>query len=456
MVDNQIRFFLLNLSALSLAIWVFLQLRDQHRLFNISYIILITHSVGIISLLSYLLTAKDDVIFNNMYQLYIYDHVFAIVLSVFIPIVSIFILSQLLQTKNFSAFDFLTRNKLPSPLMVKFTLFIATNTIIFNTFFLIGRSLPLLGYITTVVHATFTLFSFWIGYWNVRLKWVFYVVLFSILFDSGVSVLAGGRFILFAHLALLFIGYVVSVPRQKQRVLITAAVFLLPLIYSLVAVMGVVRDRIGRGEEVLLEEGRISSYISAFGDVLSGDSGLEDEDLSDLGQGRSINWPNFSVMALSPDVIPYVGFTNIQNEIDAIFTVSGVSSGTTREAIDESRRNQIEKGLGTGMANRYGYVVNESTSVEWSLLADTWSKGGPLFYFIFYSVLFFIFIVYESMVSYRDDFSRLVYTLVLVRVVMFVSSSLPFYFILRAVLLDTILAFLIINTFLFFDKRIRI
>ena len=108
------------------------------------------------------------------------------------------------------------------------------------------------------------------------------------------------------------------------------------------------------------------------------------------------------------------------------------------------------------MANRYGYRVNESTSVEWSLLADAWSKGGPLLYFILFSVLFLIFLLYENQISTKDNFSRLIYTLILVRIVTVVSGALPFYFTIRSILLDTIFAFLIITVFLFLNKYFKV
>ena len=126
-----VQFFLLNFSALFLLVWVFLYLRVKKRIFNISYIILVSHFGGIAFLLYYLLTAKDDVIFNNEYQIHIYDHVPSIVLSNFIPIISVFLVSLLVRKQADSAFEFLISNVNPSPLLIKFTLFIGIVSVVF-------------------------------------------------------------------------------------------------------------------------------------------------------------------------------------------------------------------------------------------------------------------------------------------------------------------------------------
>jgi hypothetical protein len=234
-----------------------------------------------------------------------------------------------------------------------------------------------------------------------------------------------------------------------------ALVFVLaPFMVTLVGVMGVVRDRIGRGEDALRAEGRVELYLEAFKEVVTGQSGISDERIDQLGKGRNINWPNLSAIALSPAVIPYVGFANISDEVSAIFTIEGLSGGTDLENITQARVNQIEKGLGSGMANRYGFMVNEGNSVEWGLLADAWSKGGLWMYLALFSLLFFTFLTIEKIISRRSLFERVVYTMVLVRVVWLVSNSQPVYHTIRVLLLYFSMTFLIVQTFKLFSRKI--
>jgi hypothetical protein len=451
--DSAYQFFLFQFCVLFFTLWVGLFLTFRSILSNVALIVLSVHSFDVISLLNYMVGAENDTIYNNVYTLHLYDYVSWVAMVGFVPPLVVLASSLFLVKPRPTVFQFLQSVYTPTKPLLYFTLFISLIIIAHNGFYLFGR-IPAIVYVVAIIHAAFNLLTFWVGYWNKRLGWVFPVALFSILVDGVVSVLSGGRFVFFLHIVLYFLGYVASQPMQRRKWLVAWAIVLAPFMLTLVGVMGVVRDRIGRGDEALRAEGRVELYLGAFKEVVSGESGISDERIDQLAKGRNINWPNLSAIALTPAVIPYVGFANISNEVDAIFTIEGLSGGTDLENITQARVNQIEKGLGSGMANRYGFMVNEGNSVEWGLLADAWSKGGLWMYLALFSLLFFTFLTIEKIISRRSLFERVVYTMVLVRVVWLVSNSQPVYHTIRVLLLYFSMTFLIVQTFKLFSRKI--
>jgi len=447
------QFFLFHFCVLFFTIWVGLFLYGKNILSNVTLIVLSVHCFGVASLISYMADSSNDIIYNNVHLLHLYDYVGSIAISYFIPPLVVLIISFLITRRQPTSFDFLKSVYQPDIKIVYFILIVSLVVILRNFFYLFGR-IPVIVYVITIMHAAFSLYTFWVGYWNRRLGWVFPFALLSISMDSIVSILEGGRYIFFLHATMYYLGFVLSKPVAGRKWLIAWAIVLLPFLVTLIGVMGVVRDSLGRGEAVLQEEGRTQRYIEAFRSVTSGESGLSNEQIDELAKGRNVNWPNLSSIALTPAVIPYIGFANISNEIDAIFKVEGLTGGTEFGDISNARLAQIDKGLATGMANLYGYFVNEGNSVEWGLLADAWSKGGPWMYVFLFSVLFVIFLLIEKAISRTSYFQKIVYTLVLIRIVFMVSNSQPFYETIRMLILNFILAFSIVWTFKQFVRKI--
>jgi hypothetical protein len=86
------------------------------------------------------------------------------------------------------------------------------------------------------------------------------------------------------------------------------------------------------------------------------------------GVARMIAWPNYAPPALSPEVVPYRGFTTFPREIANATAIYALAPGAVAE--------YAQLRMGTYAANDYGFLVNELTSVEWGVLADGWSRAG--------------------------------------------------------------------------------
>jgi len=92
------------------------------------------------------------------------------------------------------------------------------------------------------------------------------------------------------------------------------------------------------------------------------------EEVAVQGVGRLLAWSNVVVPLMTPEAIPYRGFDGFLDEAAQSFQIANVSGLTTDDLLDA--------GLTTAPAKLYGFTVNSYTSVEFTLAADGWSRGG--------------------------------------------------------------------------------
>jgi len=413
----------------------------------ISFILpLITNANGSLMLSIYTLLAKNDIVYNNTFRIHYLEHSFTINLAFFIPPIVIYLCSRFIGPK-IKGEGILKANKNLSNQQFLISL-VVVSFFFFRFFSDVLLDIPFLGYLSRVGTEAFLLFTFWLGYWNFKLRWVFYIGIGVVLLTTGYSVLSGGRFYAFIQLGALFVGYVLSQPLKRRKFLIRMAVVSLPVLFSISGTLSFVRNQIGRGVgDIEINADRLDDFIDAFSSTLSQDDLSDgDKSLSLEGMKRSVKWPNLSVMALSPDQIPYRGVDNLGIEFSAIFQIAAVSSGFDVESVRTAREANIELGLNTGMANKYGYNVNRMNSVEWGLLADAWSRGGPLIYMLYFGLIISLFSMLERKMIYSKihPAEKALLIVVLVRILWFNTSSDPLYYIIRTLILSFSLSFAVI------------
>lgn len=178
---------------------------------------------------------------------------------------------------------------------------------------------------------------------------------------SPVVVLSGSRADALLPLALLALGYVVAQPMPKQRLIRFGAYG--GLFFVLAMFVGdVVRgDSRGRTGEAALER------VGDLGTVVSEQSNVEA--ISTASLRRMISFSAHAVITRIPDELPFEqdGLLNLPGEFASKllprFNLSGISD-------IETPRNW--------MLNELGFLVNWATSVELSLVADAWYRGGWL------------------------------------------------------------------------------
>lgn len=186
------------------------------------------------------------------------------------------------------------------------------------------------------------------------------------LLNVVVSLSAGGRLPAFLPIVLWAIGRIwrrgglVSTGQLARYT--TVGVFLL----LLSGAVGITRDTVGRFGVDHLNFEAVAAISDGIVTALFAESGSEE--FTRAGIGRMITEANQAVFLLTPHVVPYKSFDGFMGEFVRTARVSHLTGGT--------RGDFLEEGLGTAPANEFGFMVNESTSVEFPMLADGWSRAG--------------------------------------------------------------------------------
>jgi hypothetical protein len=220
------------------------------------------------------------------------------------------------------------------------------------------------GYVIRVLNYGLLYTSFLVGLYGRGLPLVFWSACLAV--SSAISLTTGARFFAFVPLILFLAGRIVKTPpRRRARALALSGALMVGAI-AVSGLVGLGRDRVGRSgfEDVTVNRG--VEMAKGWLDVLGEAANVE---LLAEGVGRMVTWANPAVSILTPEVIPYRGLDTLWPELKASMSVSELS-GTTRE-------DALDLGLYQGPANLYGFYVNAATSVEFPLLADGWSRGGP-------------------------------------------------------------------------------
>lgn len=110
--------------------------------------------------------------------------------------------------------------------------------------------------------------------------------------------------------------------------------------------------------------------------------------------GRMLIEANPAAVFMTPDRVDYRYDDSMMDEVISIVSLAGDSG---REINREERGNA---GYGTSVATRYGFAVNATTSVEWPVFADSYSRFGYIGLFV-YSFAFAMFLSYLEKFSTR-------------------------------------------------------
>lgn len=212
-----------------------------------------------------------------------------------------------------------------------------------------------------------------------RILWVIALAA-NTLFHS----LQGSRGTAFFPIVFVIVGYLVSIVQQKKlfrRKLIVFSIIAL-LSTPVLSFVALFRSVSGRGIEVNIDN------ISLLWDFMQSYSSHSSQNESEqLGQsfGRMLIEANVAAIKQTPDNVPYRDFESITDELVSIISLKG------EQGSEEYRQSRGSAGFGTGVATRYGFNVNKTTSVEWPLFADGYSRFGYIG-LILYSFLFALFL----------------------------------------------------------------
>jgi len=343
-----------------------------------------------------LLLDENKLLFNNEHDIYFKDVYFDVLLSFliigFAVIFALLVIRPRLYMKNLPRFH--KRFAFDSDLIV-FTLY----------FFFFLRVLGyvdlgnILNYFVRILNFFGIVIPIYVGYDISRKKIVFvhrlWVVLIFIIFF--LEIVDGNRGNALTPVAGIILGFYFGIGSRKTQIgfYLIMSISFIPLAY-LFSFVGEYRDSFDRFGAATFSTDRIEKFVH----LLNSNGLVKDSDHNskDYFLQRVINNPNIAVVALSPGVIPYRGFESLKNEFANMFTLVGLNEENAQQSIRE-RRDQSEKDdFGQGTSNRYGYLSNANTSVEFSIMADSYSRGGM-------SVLFVYVFVTICILGWAEDYS---------------------------------------------------
>jgi hypothetical protein len=188
----------------------------------------------------------------------------------------------------------------------------------------------------------------------------------TIVTNAVVGISAGTRSGLMA--AVLFgAGYVSALPKSRRLIAgAFAGLAIVPLL-EFSGAAGIVRSELGRGFERVKPE-HVREVFDGIVRQMGERRGENFGDIAVEGVGRLLAWTNVVVPIMTPETIPYRGFDGFLSEMIQTFHIARLSGTTADDFYD--------LGLGTAPASEYGFTVNANSSVEMTLAADGWSKGG--------------------------------------------------------------------------------
>ena len=249
--------------------------------------------------------------------------------------------------------------------------------------------------------------------------------------NAVIGLSLGGRSYAFIPVVLYLIGRTVGQQAGKRlRSLVLIGLLGIPM-FAISAALGTVRGEIGRGDFSIFSLDRIAETTNAIWSRLAYKSNVIDQDILLNGPGRMVVWPNLEAAILTPETIPYRGFDDFAHEVLLSFKVFALA--------DFSRQDTYDAGLFAYPATRYGYSVNTGTSVEWGVLADGWSRGGPWATMLFGFVLTMFFIIAEYILLTRSILTSkalLMISGVLIATALMNPATVSLLYILRQVVLD--------------------
>ena len=311
---------------------------------------------------------------------------------------------------------------------------------LFNVLYLftnLNIEIPVLSYFGRVGYNSSIFFLFWVTYWNKRLGLLFYLTVALMITIAVFEALVGSRYAPIMIFLLMFLGFYFGGSRKVKTRLALVAIIVLPFMITAVGYLEKIRVLIGRGglEDVSVE--RIEMVQKAVKKLDKVDSSLRDNNSAFIaGVARNINWVDVAVITATKTRVPYRGTNNIGTEVRNILSLAFLSGGASKEEIIKARLNRFKIGLGTSPAREYGFVVDDNTSVEWSILADAFSRGGHFIYLFYLLLFYFIFANIELVIRVfnRNSVEQKLLLCVFLEVVI-KANSLPMYESIRGIIL---------------------
>lgn len=226
-----------------------------------------------------------------------------------------------------------------------------------------------IGYFFRVLHKAMFFVPLMAGAYFFHFKRTRLVWLLVLVANLALGFLTGSRTWGFYPLFLYGLGLYLATPRHWKWRLTVLAIPAGAALMLFLGLTGVVRDQLGRGGSEVVTAQRVNDALIEASASMSGVTLVQSMEAPLFkAMTRIVRWTNVVVPMMTPGVVPYRGLSGVRGEFMGIFSLGQFSS---------------ERFYANEVANEYGFRVDEGTSVEFGILPDGWSRGGPIVAFFY-------------------------------------------------------------------------
>lgn len=419
-----------------------LTIRKVNELLPIGYCIkffLILQLVPITTLIIYSGLGANLIIPNRLYNAHILDGPYIIVFSLLIPSFTAWVAALIINNwlvsrvsiRNF--YSHINKDSKVLILVLFASLPLSLSSIIS------AYTFDILSYGIHIIGTSMLIMPFFAGRFC-KLSTFLLVIWIICLSINGIgNLLMGARFVALFPILLFYIGWTLSQNKIIQTLSLSIGAFLIIPGLLLVGIIGNIRSEIGRDDINMIS-------VQHYKEIVRHAKQASEDISLNFGAAfrRLVPWANIAVPLLSPFPVPYRGFETFLQEIRA--------SSTIYYFDPNGRDSYLDHNLGNFPANEYGFRINESTSVDFGVIADGWSRAGWIgaIIFVFLALLFIG--VFEHLILNSHLFRpalKIVYVSVLMSCVFRVGLS-PLLTVLRHTILYLILYLILILVIQFF------
>jgi hypothetical protein len=228
----------------------------------------------------------------------------------------------------------------------------------------IVQSLP--AYFLRIVARSVGVVPFVAGFWASRFRLAMIVWAAGFLLSVGLAFFTGSRGMAFIPMIPFLIGLFFGIETWLQRLKI--GLILAPFLgvaFFLSGLIGQVRGETGRLSVSEIGRVGVGTFVEVSKDRVKegGDKTSEEAGQFEVAVSRLVNWPNIAVPVMTPDVVPYRGLSELDQEFMSLFEITKFSGKTYWSNL---------------FAIEYGFYVGETSSVEFGIVADGASRAGWL------------------------------------------------------------------------------
>ena len=221
-----------------------------------------------------------------------------------------------------------------------------------------------IAYMLRIMTRSLGIMPLLVGFCAGKFKKATVVWAFVLLVGVGLAFVTGSRGYAFSPMIPLLIGVFLGLDSWRKRLRVGLILLpLLGLVFLTAGLIGKLRVETGRLSVSEVMQGGVGRFVETSREIAKESSAgaAEDGGIAASAAARLVNWPNIVIPVMTPKNVPYRGFDDIGDEFRSFFELGLITGHTYWSNV---------------FAIEYGFMVNESTSVEFGIAADGASRAG--------------------------------------------------------------------------------